>query len=289
MSSDSVIPPRGRTSRFTIRPPGSVVKPDSPRPEPVEATLPEPVEGPLRLAVLGSSGSYGGPGNACSGYLVTSGGYRVWIDCGPGTLAAVQQHADLTAIDALVISHSHPDHWVELPVLRNALRYVLFHDGLEVYTTAEVQEFFRTIASDPDDPTFAFRTISDESTFEVGDMSFACSETDHPVETMAIRVEAGGRSLAYSADTGPQWSFKRFDQPIDMALCEGTLLAHHEGQGVPHLSSREAGDRAAEVGADRLVVTHLLPGADPIAHRREAEHAFGGPVDIARPGDWFTA
>jgi ribonuclease BN (tRNA processing enzyme) len=254
-----------------------------------ELSQPTDFDDPLRIGVLGSSGSYAGPGNACSGYLVTAHGYRVWIDCGPGTLAAVQEHVDLTRLDALVISHSHPDHWLELPVLRNALRYILFRDGLEVYTTTEVQAFFRAVTSDADDHTFVFRTIRDGSTFEVGEMAFMCSETDHPVETMAIRVEAAGRSLAYSADTGPQWSFKRFDAPIDLAVCEGTLLAHQEGLGVPHLSSREAGDRAGEVGAKRLVVTHLVPGADQTAHRREAEHAFGRPVEIARPGAWFDA
>src|SRR4051794_5409200 len=90
----------------------------------------------LRLHVLGCDGTYAGPGGACSGYLVQSGTQRLWLDAGPGTLARLQQHVALTDVDALVVTHEHPDHCGELPVLRNALRFVLGVAGLPVLTTA---------------------------------------------------------------------------------------------------------------------------------------------------------
>ena len=77
----------------------------------------------LTVTVLGCDGSYAGPDGACSGYLVSSGDTHVWLDCGPGTLANLQRHIDLHDLSAIVVSHSHPDHWAELPVAYNALGY----------------------------------------------------------------------------------------------------------------------------------------------------------------------
>ncbi len=77
----------------------------------------------LSITVLGCSGTYAGPGGACSGYLVRSNDTSVWVDTGPGSLANLQQHIDLASLDAIVVSHSHPDHWGELGVVRNALKY----------------------------------------------------------------------------------------------------------------------------------------------------------------------
>ena len=70
----------------------------------------------LSITVLGCSGTYAGPGGACSGYLVRSNDTSVWVDTGPGSLANLQQHIDLASLDAIVVSHSHPDHWGELGV-----------------------------------------------------------------------------------------------------------------------------------------------------------------------------
>ena len=91
----------------------------------------------LRLSVLGCDGTYAGPGGACSGYLVSSPTTHVWIDAGPGTLSRLQRHLALTDLDAVVISHEHPDHSGELPVLRNALRFMFGVSGLPVLTTCQ--------------------------------------------------------------------------------------------------------------------------------------------------------
>ena len=238
----------------------------------------------LTLTVLGSSGTYAGPRNACSGYLVEDGTTSVWVDTGPGTLANLQDHVDLETVDAVVVSHSHPDHWLELPVFRNALKFGPRREGVPVFGTEATRRGLVGVLGDDDPytPTFEWSDISDGDRFTIGSIQFACSRTDHPVETMALRIDGGGSSLVYSADTGPGWSPEVFAPGIDMALLEATLLADREGQS-PHLSARQAGTMAAAAGAEKLVITHLWPTSDPEDHRTEAEEAFGRPVEIAVP------
>jgi ribonuclease BN (tRNA processing enzyme) len=106
------------------------------------------------------------------------------------------------------------------------------------------------------------------------------SRTDHPVETLAVRVDAGGRSLLYSADTGATWDPGTTWADVDLMVCEASLEPEHEGH-VQHLSARQAGKLARSLGAGRLVVTHVVPGVDPEAQLEMAEQAFGGPVELA--------
>ena len=240
----------------------------------------------LSLTVLGCAGTYAGPGNACSGYLVQGDGLAVWLDTGPGTLAHLQTHVGLDAVDAVVVTHSHPDHWLELPVFRNACKYGLERAGVPVFAPADVRAQADYLGSEDTEDTFAWHVIGDGATFEIGRLRFSCSRTDHPVETLAMRIDLDGRTMAYSADTGPGWSFASLGPGIDVGLCEATLLAHQEGRA-PHLSGRQAGAMARSAGVGRLVLTHLWPTSDPGQHRAEAEESFGGPVAVAAVGRRF--
>ena len=233
----------------------------------------------LTLTVLGCSGTYPGDGGACSGYLVRSPGASLVVDLGAGTLANLQHHLAIGAIDAVVLSHVHPDHWLDLPVLRNAMRYVLGVGGLPVYGTAETWLMAEVIIGELP-PTLLWHTIDESSVVEVGDQVVRFSRTDHPVETLAVRVDAGGRSLLYSADTGAAWDPGTTGADVDLMVCEASLELEHEGH-VQHLSARQAGKLARSLGAGRLVVTHVVPGVDPEAQLEMAEQAFGGPVELA--------
>src|ERR1700722_14911647 len=72
-------------------------------------------DAPVRtLTVLGCDGSWPGPGGAGSGYLVQAGGTTLLLDAGPGPFAALQGWIDPAGIAAVVLSHSHPDHWSDL-------------------------------------------------------------------------------------------------------------------------------------------------------------------------------
>lgn len=240
----------------------------------------------MHVTVLGCSGTYAAPGGACSGYVVESGGTRLWVDCGPGTLANLQRHLSLGDVDAVVVSHVHPDHWTELPVLRNALRFGVGRSGVPLVTTAEVRRAMDLLVEGSDD-VFAWTVVGDGDRVEVGDLDVTFSRTDHPVETLALRVDDGVRSFGYSADTGPGWSLEALGSGLDLAACEATLLAHQEGSA-PHLSARQAGESARRAGVGQLLVTHTWPAHDPLQHLEEAAAAFGGTTVLARVNERYA-
>lgn len=236
----------------------------------------------LSVTVLGCSGSYPSQHDACSGYLVQADGCSVVLDLGPGCLANLQRHLPLTELDAIVLSHSHPDHWIDLTGLRTALRYRFGHEGVAVYGTAETHVLADALTSTLT-PTFDWRVTGDGDEFEIGRLRVRLARTDHYVETLAVRIETpSGLSLAYSADTGPDWSFAEVARDADLALCESTYPTDEEAEGVLHLSARQAGAAAKAAAVRRLVLTHLWPDTDVEHHRREGETAFGRPVEIAR-------
>src|SRR5436190_1050757 len=68
----------------------------------------------MELRVLGCAGGWPAAGRACSGYLAGDGRTRVWLDAGAGTLAELVRHTALAGVDALWISHLHPDHCADL-------------------------------------------------------------------------------------------------------------------------------------------------------------------------------
>ncbi|MEZ5136983.1 MAG: MBL fold metallo-hydrolase [Acidimicrobiales bacterium] len=259
-----------------------------------EVTVGGPDDGPppgvLRLTVCGSSGSYPGPGGACSGYLVQGGATAVVIDLGPGVLANLQRHVPLAALDGGVLTHAHPDHWVDLTGLEVAYTYDLGRSGFPVFGTGETAAKAEVVSGDLA-PTLDWHDLADRQRFVIGDLAFETSRTVHYVETYALRITPAdapdGPSLAYSADTGPGWSFAAFGAPIDVALCEATFCADMEPAGIAHLSARQAGTMAADAGVRHLVLTHLFPG---VAHQdaaAEGAAAFGRPVHVARDGDVF--
>ncbi len=232
---------------------------------------------PLSVTVLGASGSYPGPGGACSGYLVRGGGVTVWLDAGSGTLANLQRHVGLHDVDAVVLSHEHPDHWSDVEGFQVACAHVVERAGVPVYATAGVGE---RLSSDFE-PVFDWHVVADGDRVDIGGLHLSFSRTDHPPETLAVRVDADGRSLAYSADTGPGWSFEALGPDIDLALCEATYLSSREGTLEGHLSARQAGAMARRSGVRRLVLTHLWPVVDPALAVEEGSEAYGRVVELA--------
>jgi ribonuclease BN (tRNA processing enzyme) len=234
--------------------------------------------GRLEVTVLGCSGTFPAPRGACTGYLVRSAGRTVLLDCGPGTLANLQTHVSLRDLDAVVITHSHPDHWVELPVLRNVWKWVLRCDEkLPVFTTAETWQMADVAAGGDIGDTLQRAIVREGSDVRIGAQRWRFSRTDHPVETLAVRVDSEGRTFAFSSDTGRHWSLEAlsFGDGIDLALVESTFVESTFPGGVQHLTARLAGETAAAAGVRHLVLTHLLPGEDPAAHLSEARASFG--------------
>jgi ribonuclease BN (tRNA processing enzyme) len=234
----------------------------------------------LTITVLGCDGSYAGPGGACSGYLLSSDDTHVWLDCGSGTLANLQQHISLADLTAIVVSHSHADHWADLTVAYVAVAYYFDRPVVPVYGTADTRERLVIARGGPIEEAFDWHTITDGSEFDIGDLHFRSAVTDHPVETLAVRVENGANAFAYTSDTGTAWSLSALGPNIDLMFCEATFPEEQAGE-FAHLTASEAGSAAREAGVKRLVLTHLLPGADHALARENAARTFGADVEIA--------
>jgi ribonuclease BN (tRNA processing enzyme) len=250
-----------------------------------------PVEdGPLTVTVLGCDGSYPGPGGAASGYLVSCEGTTVWLDAGPGTLANLQLHVALDQLDAIVLTHEHPDHWSDLEHFVVACRWFLGRTGVPVYAPPSLRAVAATRISTAaaGAPVLEWHDTQPGRAVAIGPMTLRFSRTDHPVPTHAVRVDGGGRSLGYSADSGPAWALSALGPGLGLALCEATFLSDREGT-VQHMSARQAGATAREAGVGRLVITHIAPGIDRVAAETEAEASFGGPVEVAGIGARYRA
>ena len=241
--------------------------------------------GPLAVTVLGCDGSYPGPGGAGSSYLVTCDDTAVWLDAGPGSLANLQTHVPLEDLDAVILSHEHPDHWSDLEHLAVACKWVVPRPPLAVHSAFDPRPLMH---SDSATDVLAWSRIGAGEQLAVGPMTFTFSRTDHPVETLAVRVDGGGRALGYSADSGPGWGLAELGEGLGLALCEATHLSDSEGT-VPHMSARQAGQSARHAGVGRLVITHLWPRLDKRAAAEEAGRAFGGPVSVAVIGARYEA
>ncbi|HYD09127.1 MAG TPA: MBL fold metallo-hydrolase [Acidimicrobiales bacterium] len=235
----------------------------------------------LTVTVLGCDASYPSPGGACSGYLVESGRTRLWLDAGTGTMAALSPE-QLESIDGIVLTHAHPDHWTDVLVFHHLVKYYRPRDAIPVWSPARVQELVRAVNGDDLAP-LAWAVIDATSRVTCGDLSLSFSRTDHGPETLAVRLDGGGVSVAYSADTGPGWAMSSLGDGLGLALIEATLDAAHEGV-VQHLSGRQAGLMAEEAGARALVLTHIDPDVSGTEQLEAAKTTFRGPVSLATPG-----
>lgn len=254
------------------------------------------------LTVLGCDGSYPGPGGAASGYLVQGGGVTLWLDAGPGTFANLQLVADPASVDAVVLSHEHPDHWSDVDSFAVWLRQSPRRRPVPVYAPVGLQR--RSYFADDDRLDWQEIEPASQVTVAAGDkgtgLVCAFSWTDHGPPTLAVRVDLpppageevsdsghGSASLVYSADTGPDWSPAALGTGVGTLLCEATYTRDLEGSA-RHLSGRQAGAMAAAAGIGTLVVTHRRPSISAAALLAEADEAFGRPVHQAVPGKVFA-
>jgi len=235
----------------------------------------------MDLIVLGCSGSYPSPASPCSGYVVRSGTTHVWVDCGHGTFANLQRHMSVDDIDAVVLTHEHPDHCVDLYGLHVLLRYGLERTGLPVYAPPGAEQRLGTLVSQWGE-TFAWNVIDDGATTDIGALALKFSRTDHPPPTFAVEITGDDRRLVYTADTGPNWTVGAFAPGANLVLSEATYLHAHRKAKL-HLSAREAGEGARDAKADRLMLTHIWPRIDQERSFAEGSDAFGESVTLAAP------
>lgn len=240
----------------------------------------------MRLHVFGSSGTRPGAGRACSSYLVEHDGYRLLLDCGNGSLANLEQRLDVAQVDAVLLSHLHPDHFADLYGLYYALR---FHPAgprsLPVHAPAGAGDFVaQLLHSDErfrEHLQFRERAAGDE--FDLGGLRVRLYAARHPIEALATRLEADGTVLCYTGDTGASAEIVEAARDADLLLCDATWLErdgpHPEGV---HMTGAEAGTHASAAGVAALMVTHVYPTVDPDDVAAEAGTRFDGRLLVAR-------
>jgi ribonuclease BN (tRNA processing enzyme) len=249
----------------------------------------------IDLTILGASGACPAAGGACSSYLVQSGATSIVLDCGPGSLPNLRGVIDYRAVTAVVLSHLHADHILDLVPYHDGLRYGPGADAsprIPLWSSpggrATLQALGVALGHDADhfDQTFAIEEYDPAAPLTIGDLRLTFTPTQHYIPCWGIRCEAGGATLVYSADTGPTPAVVELARDADLFLCEATLLDREAPEDRPgHLTAAEAGALARQAGARRLLLTHLWPelGLEALLARGQA--AFGGPTALAREGD----
>jgi ribonuclease BN (tRNA processing enzyme) len=244
----------------------------------------------MRLRVLGSSGTYPTPGRPASGYLLDHGGTHLLLDAGPATFGVLQTHVAPSDLDAVVLSHVHGDHCLDVFPLLSALRYgSVPKRGLPVFAPPGVAERIAGFAgAGPDHALyeiFDFRAVSGGDSARIGYLDLAFGDAAHSVPSLISSIAAGGRRMVYSGDTGPGGDLVSLARGADLLLCEATSQGPPSDDDYPyHLSALQAGAAARDAGVGRLLLTHLAPGLDPGVSVDEASEAFGGPIEWAAPG-----
>jgi ribonuclease BN (tRNA processing enzyme) len=250
----------------------------------------------FELTVLGSAGSHTGPGSACSGYLFRADGRQLLVDCGNGSTANLQRFTRFEDLDAILITHRHVDHCIDLIGMYYGLR---FHpDGakrIDLYAAAEVVDTLRSLLSSDSQlgflEAFDVREVAGSDRFEVGPMRIELADSIHPVPTVSVSVEYDGVRVVYSSDSAGGEGLQRFARGADLFLCEATWQGdagdHPDGL---HLTARDAGRVAAAAGVDRLVLTHILGSLDREVSRAQASETFAGKLEVARDlSSWTLA
>lgn len=244
----------------------------------------------MRLTVLGSSGSFTAAGSVCSGYLVRTQQAAVLLDAGNGSTANLHKEIRLEDLDAIVISHRHADHCVDLIGLHHAVRARgPDASGIPLYAPPGVTDVLAELTSREApyvfEGSFVPQVVQAGDTLAVGDLRVELFDAVHPPPTLSMRVHGDGRTLSYSADSagGPQLVDAARD--ADLFLCEATWQGSAEDHppGI-HLTAEAAGSLATEAGVQRLLLTHIAGHLDRRVSLEEAQRTFRGPVGLATDG-----
>ena len=241
----------------------------------------------MRLTVIGCSGTMPDPDGPASSYLVEAGGFKLLVDCGNGASGPVQRYAGLTGLDAVLISHIHSDHCLDLGVFSYARRYSPgVTTQLPVYGPPGLEQRLNEADTAP---RSGFRDVYDFRDLYVGHLTLGPFEIElahmnHPVETFGLRIMADGASLTYSADTGECPALVELARDTDLLLCEAAFREDPANPEGLHLTGRQAGEHATRAGARKLVLTHIPPWIDKPTSLADATAAYDGPVELARAG-----
>jgi ribonuclease BN (tRNA processing enzyme) len=261
----------------------------------------------VQITVLGKSPAWQDAGGACSGYLIEEDGYTLLLDCGNGVFSKLRGHREYVNVDAVLLSHMHADHFLDLIPYGYALSYAPRQQPVAVggwpgtETPARPQLYapmgaggqFRYLLSawgDEDliERAFELHEYDGPDELTLGPINVRFCEVPHYTRSFAVEVQGRSGRLTYSGDCGPNERLVTFARGTDLLLIEATL-PRPERTGIRgHLTPSEAGDHGRRAGARRLVLTHFSDELDQGWARAEADAAYGRPAELAYDGAVYT-
>jgi ribonuclease BN (tRNA processing enzyme) len=260
--------------------------------------------------VLGKSPSWQDADGACSGYLLEDDDATVLLDCGNGVFSKLRRYRDYTKVDAVVISHLHADHFLDLVPFSYALTYAPRQQPTPVdrwpgtdsparpqlYAPQGAREVFRRVVGawgneDLIENAFELIEFAPNDVLEVGSMRFRFQGVPHFTKTFAIDISStnGGGRITYGADCSPNDELVEFARDTDLLIVEATL-PRPERTGVRgHLTPKEAAEHASRANVKRVLLTHVSDELDELWVKGCAREAFKGPIAVAREGAVYQA
>ena len=247
----------------------------------------------MRVTVIGCSGSFAGPSSPASSYLVQAEfGGRTWsilLDLGSGALGALQRQMSPDDLDAVLITHLHPDHCVDLCGLYVSRRYRPFGSlpaRLPVFgptgTARRLQLMYHGLEPGGMEAEFDIHTVVDAAPILIGPFTVTPYRVNHPVEAYGYRVEAGGALLAYTGDTDDCPNLDPLLRGVDLALMDSAFIDGRDDVVDIHLSGSRAARAALRAGGvQSLVLTHIPSWNDPEVCRAQAAMHWPSAVGLA--------
>ncbi len=242
----------------------------------------------MKLTVVGAGPAYtdrvGATGAA---YLVRDGDHAIVLDLGQGSFPRLAATIEPSALDAVVVSHLHPDHFIDLVPLRHYLRYQFDPPRrVDVHAPAGVGERLDMLYAEPGFTAASLDVhVLAEGTFRLGPFDVEARRVTHTSDSYAFRVSvAGGRGLVYSGDCGRASDLVPLVRPGDTLLSEVSFGPGPIIPGAQHLDGPAVAEVAHATGAGRALLTHLQMGYDPAATVASVRRTFDGPVDLVEPG-----
>jgi ribonuclease BN (tRNA processing enzyme) len=213
------------------------------------------------------------------------------VDAGSGTLVSLLAHHSLSEVDALWVSHLHPDHCAELPMVWHMLAYggVGRAAPLPVLGPPGWPDAIAGLLDEPAEleRRFTVMELAGGDSFTFGSLTLQAIAMRHGLPTFGLRATADGKVLSYTADSAPCPAVVEVARDADLFLCEAFLSTVDPPGFTSVMRPEDAGRAAAEGNARRLVLTHLHPDADPRHAVARAKSEFSGEIAVASPGAVF--
>jgi ribonuclease BN (tRNA processing enzyme) len=249
----------------------------------------------MELTVLGAGPAYTDRiGSTGAAYLVREGDTAVLLDLGQGSFPRLTAALEPSTLDAVFVSHLHPDHFIDLVPLRHYLRYH-FDEGrrLRVFAPRGLDDRLDALHGQPGFVAQALDVITlGEGRIAVGGLGVEARLVTHTDESYGFRVAvaAAGDSagLVYSGDCGRAADLVPLIHPGDVLLIEVSFGSGPVPPGALHLNAEAVGEVAAATRAGRILLTHLQMGHDEATTVAAVKARFDGPVELMEPGSRLT-